>query len=366
MIPRSHRLRPVAQRILFAACLLLFAAVVAAAPLGDKPLFTIDEDCTAFAFSRDGRIAFAVHHVFSQHKFDLERDDFWISDAGHGKRKILNGEKLARGEGGFSYMVRTIRWSPSGRKLAAEVTTGAAAERHGDSTLSAQSFLFDVNGQEVKIADGDSFIPDSQNATWLDDDATVIYLESARPRREYTIWSVKPSVGHAERLFEDTYFLAAVWMEGGRRAVAVTSPEHGEKPRLVLLDLTKQAVTDLAPLDAYSSGLSVSPSGQKTAYFRDPGTLEWRIVAAPNTPHDVQALTGPYYWTRDEQHVLLKSGVERRSSVIQWLRLSDGTADELFHGLTFWNFAVSDDGRRIALSPPGKHIVEVYDLPEFQ
>ncbi len=366
MIRCSHRLRPGARQVLSAASLVLFTAVVAAAPLGEKPLYTIDEDCTAFAFSHDGRIAFAVHHVFSQHKFDLERDDFWISDSGHGKHKILNGEKLARGEGGFSYMVRAIRWSPSGRKLAAEVTTGAAAERHGDSTLSAQSFLLDANGQEIKIADGDSFIPDSQNAAWLDDDATVIYLESARPRREYTIWSVKPSVGHAERLFEETYFLGAVWMEGGRKAVAVTSPDRGEPPRLVLLDLTKQTTTDLAALDAYSSGLSVSPSGQKIAYFRDPGTLEWRTVADAHTAHAVQALTGPYFWTRDEQHVLLKSGVERKSSVIEWVRLSDGSGDELFHGLTFWNFAVSDDGRHIALSPPGKHVVEVYDLPEFQ
>jgi hypothetical protein len=364
MTRRPNRLRPAGRTLVPAACLLLFAAVCAAAQQ-QKPLFTIDEDCTAFAFGREGKIAFAVHHVFSQHKFDIQRDDFWISDGGHGKRRILNGDKMSRGEGGFSYAVRAIRWSPGGTKLAAEVATGTAVERHGDATLSTQTFLLDVNGQEIKIADGDSFIPDSQNAAWLDD-STVIYLEETKPRKEFTIWSVRPAAGHAERLFEETYFLGAVWMVPARQAVAVTSPERGGWPRLVLLDLSKQTVKELAALEGYVGGISVSPSGQKIAYFRDPGTLEWRTMADSRTAHDVQALIGPYYWTHDEQRVVLKSGMERRSSILQWVRLSDGASDELFHGLTFWNFAVSEDGRHIGVSPPGKHVVAVYDLPEFR
>ena len=366
MTRRFHPLWPSGRGFLPAACLLLLAAVVLPAAPDEKPLFTIDEDCNAFTFGRDGRIAFAVLHVFSQHKFDLQRDDFWISDAGRGKRKILNGEKLARGEGGFSYVVHAIRWSPGGTKLAAEVSSGTALERHGDSILSTQTFLLDANGQEIKVADGDSFIPDSRNATWLDDDSTVVYLEFAKPRKEFTIWSVRPSVGHAERLFEETYFLDVVWMDHPRQALAVTSPERGEKPRLVLLDLAKQTITELAPLESYASGISVSPSGQKIAFFRDPGTLEWRTMADPRTPHDLQALTGVFFWTRDEQHVLLKSGLPRRSAVIESLRLSDGASEELFHGLTFWNFGVSPDSRRIGVSPPGKHLIQVYDLPDFR
>jgi len=366
MTRRFHRMQSAGQVPLRAACFVLLAALIATAAPDEKPLFTIDEDCTAFAFGRDGRIAFSVLHVFSQHKFDLQRDDFWISDGGRGKRKILNGEKLARGEGGFSYVVHAIRWSPGGTKLAAEVASGTALERHGDSTLSTQTFLLDANGQEIKVADGDSFIPDSQNAVWLEDDSTVVYLESAKPRKEFTIWSVRPSVGHAERLFEDTYFLDAVWTDHALQALAITSPDRGEKPRLVLLNLTKPTMTELVPLDAYSSGLSVSPSGQKIAFFRDPGTLEWRTMADPRTAHDLQALTGPFCWTHDEQHVLLKSGPPRKSSAIESLRLSDGSTEELFHGLTFWNFALSADGRRIGVSPPGKHVIQVFDLPDFR
>ena len=364
MIGGSHP-RPAARILLPGACLLLLAAVCAAVPQ-QKPLFTIDEDCTTFAFGPGGRIAFAIHHVFSQHKFDVQRDDFGISDSGHGKRRILNGDKMSRGEGGFSYTVRAIRWSPGGTKLAAEVLSGTALERHGEATLSTQTFLLDVNGQEIKVADGDSFIPDSENAAWLDDDSTLVYLEASKPRKDFTIWSVRPAAGHAERLFEDTYFLAAVWMERARQAVAVTSPERGGWPRLVLLDLSKQTTKELAALEGYAGGISLSPPGQKIAYFRDPGTLEWRTMADPRTAHDVQALIGPYFWTHDEQHVLLKSGTERRSSILQSVRLSDGASNELFNGLTFWNFAVSPDGRQIGVSPPGKHVVSVYDLPDFR
>jgi len=352
-----------ARTLLPAGCLLLFAAVCAAVPQ-QGPLFTIDEDCTAFAFGRDGKIAFSVHHVFSQHKFDIQRDDFWIADGGKGKRKILNGDKMARGEGGFSYTVRSIRWSPGGTKLAAEVLTGSAAERHGDETLSTQSFLLDANGQEIRVADGDSFIPDSENPAWLDDDSTVIYLEEAtKPRKEFTIWTVRPAAGHAERLFQETYFLGAAWRERARQAVAVTSPSRGGNPQLVLLDLAKQTITELAALDAYAGGISMSPSGQKVAYFRDPGTLEWRTLAEPKKAHDVQALIGRFFWTHDEQHVLLKSGAERRSAVIESVRLAEGTSDSVLHGLTFWNFVVSDDGTRMGVSPPGKHVMAVYDLP---
>jgi hypothetical protein len=358
-----YRRSPGALFLPAAGVLLCLAAVCAAGPQAG-PVYTIDEDCTAFSFGPDGRVAFAVRHVFSRHKFDIQRDDFWISDGGKGKHRILNGDKLDRGEGGFSYTVRSIRWSPGGKKLAAEVMTSTQAEHHGNAEYATQSFLLDANGQEIRIADGDSFIPESENATWLDDEATVVYLErQPKPQKDFTMWSVRPAAGHAERLFPSTYFLGAVWMERTRQAIAVESPDGGGKPRLVLLDLTKQTEKELASLDDYAGGLSLSPSGQKIAYFRDPGTLEVRSLGDPRPAHSVQALIGRYCWTHDEQHVLLKSGQERRSSVIESLRLADGASEELFRGLTFWSFAVTPDGRHIGVSPPGKHVVAVYDLP---
>ena len=346
------------------AALLLFVFALAAGTPEGRPLFTIDEDCTAFSFGPGGRIAFAVRHVFSRHKFDLQRDDFWIADGGHGKHKILNGEKLERGEGGFSYSVRSLHWSPGGTRLAAEVMTGTAAERHGNEILSLQSFLLDTNGQEIKIADGDSFIPDSQDAAWLDE-TTVVYLEEAtKPRKEFTLWSVQPAQGHAERLFPETYFLDAAWMIPARQAVAITSPANGAKPQLVLLDLAKQTSKELAPLDAYAGGLTVSPSGRKVAFFRDPGTLEIRSLGEPQKPHDLQALMTPYYWTGDEKHVVMKSDPGTHSSILQLLRLTDASPRNLFNGLTFWSFAISPDGAQIGVIPPGKHVIMVYSMGE--
>jgi hypothetical protein len=345
-----------------AAFLVLFPAL-AGVPQ-QTSLGTIDEDCTAFTLGRDGRVAFAVHHVFNQHKFMIQRDDFWIGEPGKGKHKILNGEKLARGEGGFSYTVRALRWSPNGSRLTAELLTSTEAERHGDASAARVSFLLDASGQEIRVADGDSMIPESENAAWLDDESTVVYLaEETRPRAQFSIYSVRPAAGHAERLFPDLLFLGAAWEDHGREAVAVAvDPQPRGKPRLVLLDLAKQTVKELAALDGYSGGLKLSPSGQKVAYFRDPGTLEVRTLATPQAVRSLQALAGAYFWTQDEQHILLKSGPERRSGIIESIRVSDGSADELFRGLTFWNFGVSPDGRRIGVSPPGKHVVNVYAL----
>jgi len=359
-IPRERHVTRAAMAL---AALLVLAAVASAIPQ-QKPMGTIDEDCTAFAFNRDGRLAFAVHHVFKEHKFEIQRDDFWIGEPGKGKKKILNGEKLARGEGGFSYTVRSLRWSPGGSRLTAEVLTSTMEERHGNSKEVSMSLLLDTNGEEIKISGEDSLIPESASAAWLDDESTVVYLsDETRPREKFSMYMVRPAVGHDQRLFPSTLFLGAVWLEASRQAVAVEAPEkYGAKPRLVLLDLMKQTRKDLATLDGFAGGLRLSPSGQRIAYFRDPETLEARTLADPQKAQSAQALFGPFFWARDEQHVFLKSGPDHKSGIIESLALADGATDELFQGLTFWNFAVSPDGRRIGVSPPGKHVIEVFDV----
>jgi hypothetical protein len=346
-----------------AAALLILIPALAAVPQ-QAPLGTIDEDCTAFTFGRDGRMAFAVHHVFNQHKFMIQRDDFWVGEPGRGKHKILNGDKLSRGEGGFSYTVRELRWSPGGTKLTAELLTSSESERHGNAEAGLMAFLLDANGLEIKIADGDSMISESENAAWLDDESTVVYLaQETRPRSQFSIQSVRPAAGHPERLFPDTLFFGVAWEEHGREAVAVVADSQPRgKPRLVRLDLAKQTMKELAVLDGFTGGLKLSPSEKKVSYFRDPETLEVRTLASPQSAQRVRTLSGVYFWTQDEQHLLVKSGPERRSGIIESFRVSDGASEEMFHGLTFWNFGVSPDGRRVGVSPPGKHVVNVYAL----
>ena len=361
---RGSRFQQQASRLaLPVAALLILIPALAAVPQ-QSPLGTIDEDCTAFTFGRDGRMAFAVRHVFNQHKFTVRRDDFWIGEPGKGKHRILNGDKLSRGEGGFSYGVRELRWSPGLSKLTAELLTTTEAERHGSEEAGQMVLLLDANGLEIKIADGDSMISESENAAWLDDESTVVYLaQETKPRSQFSIQSVRPAAGHPERLFPDTLFFGVAWEEHGREAVAVAADAQPRgKPRLVLLDLAKQTVKELAMLDGFTGGLKLSPSEKKVSYFRDPETLEVRVLANPLGVQRVRTLSGTYFWTQDEQHVLMKSGPERRSGIIEALRISDGNSDEMFHGLTFWNFGVSPDGRRIGVSPPGKHVVNVYAL----
>src|SRR5690242_1393267 len=47
----------------------------------DKPLQSIDEDITAFAYAPDGRIVYSVYRRVKTKVYDaLEHDDIWIQD----------------------------------------------------------------------------------------------------------------------------------------------------------------------------------------------------------------------------------------------------------------------------------------------
>ena len=80
--------------IAFCLPLLFFSPTVRAQ---DTPAFKIDENVTRFAFSGDARIAFAMRHVFSEKKIQLQRDDIWIAERDGKRRRILQGDKLVRG-----------------------------------------------------------------------------------------------------------------------------------------------------------------------------------------------------------------------------------------------------------------------------
>src|SRR5215471_2821 len=83
--------------LLACACWFLFSASFSRAQELDKPVNSIDEDITAFAFAPDGRIVYAVNKPFKTKQYDLEHDDVWIQEAGGGKRRrIFIGEKFQR------------------------------------------------------------------------------------------------------------------------------------------------------------------------------------------------------------------------------------------------------------------------------
>src|SRR5437879_10755331 len=98
----------------------------------DKPLQSIDEEITAFAYAPDGRIVYSVYRRVKTKVYDaLEHDDIWIQDAGGKRRRLLEGQKYARGTQVFSYLVAGFRWSPNGHFLLAELYTTTVLDDSG-------------------------------------------------------------------------------------------------------------------------------------------------------------------------------------------------------------------------------------------
>src|SRR5262249_17639244 len=119
----------------------------------DKPSLNIDEDVTAFGFAPDGRIAYSVRRLYHSKKYDMQRDDIWVSDArGRGKRVFSGahfplpappvvasedddsvtdekGHKVKKRKEDkpeappFTYIVEGFRFSPNGRMVLVQLLT---------------------------------------------------------------------------------------------------------------------------------------------------------------------------------------------------------------------------------------------------
>jgi hypothetical protein len=63
----------------------------------EKPLQTIDEDLSAFAFGLDGRIVYSVRRNVKTKLYDLEHDDIWLLETNGKKRRLLQGDKFKYG-----------------------------------------------------------------------------------------------------------------------------------------------------------------------------------------------------------------------------------------------------------------------------
>ena len=147
--------------------------------------------------------------------------------------------------------------------------------------------------------------------------------------------------------------------------------------RLQRLDLFSDDDKELATLDGYEGGLSVSPSGKKVAYFIDKEILEVRDLAAPNLLARLRVGLGVFRWSPDESRILLKRAIEKKSGDLVWIDLPPLSAHgpgqdipitqpvpvPILHSLTFRDFAISPDGRFLAVIIPGKRSLLVFPLP---
>jgi dipeptidyl aminopeptidase/acylaminoacyl peptidase len=347
----------------------------------DSPLQTIDEEITAFAYAPDGRIVYSVRHILKTKLYDLQRDDIWLQDAGGKRRRFLQGEKLVHGNAPFSYSVDSFRWSPDGHMILAQLDTIFVVDDSGNTRDAKMALLFDDAGKQIRIADSKEFLFDATAAAWLADNATIAYLaEAVKPHLLYGIVSLRFAAGRSGSVFAGRTFVDADWIPKSSTAIAVERDRSfSGPPRLQRLDLVKEIDIELATLDGYSGGISVSPSGAKVAYYLDHEVLEIRDLTAPSRIARVRVGLGAFQWSPDEKRILLKRAPQKKSGDLVWIDIppfvdetvvkkNEIPVDQpaltpILHGLTFRDLQISPDGRFLAVVQTGKRNLLVFPLP---
>jgi len=343
----------------------------------EKPLSTIDEDITAFAFSPDGRIVYAVNRPFKTKQYDLEHDDVWIQEAGGKRRRIFIGEKFQRGAAPFTYSVNSFRWSPNGHLILAELFT-TSVDESGKTTDSAMTLVLDESGKEVKMGE-DNVIKDASKPTWLQDNATVIYFTEALKPKVLFSFRYSNRAGAPGLVFEGRTFLDAAPVPGSNTDYAVERDKNlSGPPRLQKLEMLAQDDKEIATLESFEGGLALSPSCTKIAYYIDKEVIEVRDLTTPNKFARVRAGLGVFRWAPDETRLLLKRSVEKKSGDLVWIAIpllaehredttnidvAQPTPVPILRGLTFREFAISPDGKLIGVIAPGRRNLAVYPLP---
>ncbi|HMD42797.1 MAG TPA: hypothetical protein VKH45_06980 [Candidatus Acidoferrum sp.] len=362
--------------------LLLFVfAFVCSLPLRaqevSKPVVTVEEEVTAFAYARDGRIAYSVRHMYKAKKYDLERDDIFVLDTSGKKKKIFSGEKFSTGDKPVTYLIESFTWSPNSKILAVQMNT-ITVDLEDGHTEEARAMLFlDDSGKEIRPA-AKGVLLNAENPLWLRDNATLVYLsEDVAPRALYSMQYVNLFSGPAGKAFEGRTFAAAVRVSGSNSAIAVERDRNMDgPPRLQRLELLAQDDKEVATLDAYAGGLTISPSGSMAAYYLDNEVLEIREIGAPKRIARMRIGLGVLQWSADDKFIYLKRTIEKKSADLVVFAVpalaayehyadvpvSEPTPDFLLHGLTVREYAVSPDGRFIGIVLPGKRNLQIFQM----
>ncbi|MGB6200186.1 MAG: hypothetical protein WA871_04255 [Candidatus Acidiferrales bacterium] len=346
----------------------------------DKPDLRVEDDCVVMAYAPDGRIAYSVEHMFHVKKIVYERDDIWIVTPQGSKRHIVDGEKFARGPAPFSYKVDALAWSLDGKQLTAQFTTNKLTDAKGKALPTTETLLLNDSGGEIAVSGGDSLVPAASNAVWLTDDATVAFLaDPAPPGIFHSISEVVPASGKTTPLFPDHGFAAVAWDQHSNGGIAIeNSTARNVSAQLVSLDLEHQKIRDLAPIEGYAGGLTISPSGRYVSYFIDPEVIEVRDLSDPRRVGRAHVAFGKYFWSANESRILLKRGEDKQQSDLVWVALpplavppagqepsmTEPNPHPIFHDLEYPNFAISPDGHSIAVIEFGRGWLLVYPLPE--
>ncbi len=331
-------------------CGVFFFAVPALAPAQslDKPSTTIDEDITAFAFAPDGRIVYSVRRMYRNKKYDMQRDDIWIQDAGGKRKRIFQGEHFTvanpiapreserssddeneKGKKGkkdkadkdrpttppFTYLVEGFSFSPNGRMVLVQLLTSTIMDESSHQQDERMTLVLDESGREIKLSGDNAVIHEAKDATWLKDNSTIVYLsEAVKPNLLFSFRYANIRTGPAGPAFEGRTFIASAPIPHTNSTIAIERDRNlSGPPRLQRLELLAQDDKELATLDGYETGLSVSPSGKHVAYFIDKEVLEIRDLEHPNRLARVRIGLGAVQWSGDESYLLVKRSPERKS-----------------------------------------------------
>jgi hypothetical protein len=346
----------------------------------DKPLQTIDEEVTSFSFAPDGRLVYGVRRLIKTKQFDLEHDDIWLQENGK-RRRILIGEKLLRGETQVTYAIDSLRWSPNAHLILAELFASTVDKETGRGLDSAMTLVAEDSGKDIRINGREPVIENARSPMFLQDNATIVYLtEVMRPNILFSFKALNVANGPLGSAFEGRTFLAAVQVPRTNMAIAVERDRNlSGPPRLQRLDMLSQEDKELATLEDYEGGLTLSPSGKKIAYYLDKEVLEIRDLTAPDHIARIRIGLGDVQWMLDEKRILLRRAIEKRSGDVAVIDLpplaaypadktppvSQPTPVPLFHGVTFREFGVSPDGRFIGVVVPGKRSLLIFPFSGF-
>ncbi len=356
-------------------CLLPFCRPARAQNL-DKPVMNVDDEVTAFAYAPDGRIVFSVRRMFKTKKYDLQRDDIFIAEPNGKRRRILEGQKFTHGDKLFTYQVESFTWSPNGHIVAVQLftTTVDPEDEHHDDARAL--LLLDDSGRELKPRGPDPLILEAEQPMWLRDNGTLVYLtEEISTRELFSLHYLYMSGGPDTKAFEGRTFASAARIPGSNSAIAIERDRNMEGPaRMQKLDLLSQDNKELATLDGYYGGLSISPSGTKAAYFVDREVLEIRDLAEPAKVARMRVGLGVLQWNAEENQIYVKRTVEKKSADLVSFRVPDLVAfrrgqvipvlepepRQLLHGLAIREYGLSADGRYLAVVLPGKRNLQVF------